>query len=206
MKFVWDSPLCVDSSSSPSSLAFWVQFSSFSVFCVRKRWTLEFVVWWTLCDDSNPSSQVLNLLESRVLTNWSFWVLEKTTILFDLHLISHDLLIFWERSFGNMFTGLMWSYPPSFIGFGLRLLEICRLKLCLRSVWVQPVWPVSETGLTGLGFWTPARPVWLVGESGQTGPSLPGLQIFLFASVVSLARSRGVLCWFSSSIAISNFT
>ena len=53
------------------------------------------------------SSQVLNLLESRVLTNWSFWVLEKTPILFDLPLISHDLLIFWERSFGNMFTGLM---------------------------------------------------------------------------------------------------
>ena len=46
------------------------------------------------------SSQVLNLLESRVLTNWSFWVLEKTPILFDLPLISHDLLIFWRYVHG----------------------------------------------------------------------------------------------------------
>ena len=51
------------------------------------------------------SSQVLNLLESRVLTNWSFWVLEKTPILLDLPSISHDLLIFWEGSLGDMFMG-----------------------------------------------------------------------------------------------------
>ena len=36
------------------------------------------------------SSQVLNLLESRVLTNWRFCVLEKTPILFDLSSISLD--------------------------------------------------------------------------------------------------------------------
>ena len=43
---------------------------------------------------------MLNLLESRVLTNWSFWVLEKTPILFDLPLISHDMLIFGKDLLG----------------------------------------------------------------------------------------------------------
>ena len=43
---------------------------------------------------------MLNLLESRVLTNWQFCVLEKTPILFDLSLNSHDLLIFWEHVHG----------------------------------------------------------------------------------------------------------
>jgi len=183
MKLIWDSPVCAKLFIPLPFLSFGFQFSSFGVFCVRKRRTLEFMVWWTLCDDSHPSSQVLNLLESRVLTNWSFWVLEKTPILFDFPLISHDLLIFWERSFGNMFTGLMWSYPPSFIGFGIRLLEICRLKLCLRFVWVQPVWPVSETGLTGLGFWTPARPVWVCQVCGFSR-SLPWF----------LSHDLGVFC------------
>ena len=59
----------------------------------------------TLCDDSYASSLVPNPLESRVLTNWDFWALEKTPIPFDPLLISHDLLIFWESSFGDMFTG-----------------------------------------------------------------------------------------------------
>ena len=152
MNFVWYSPLCVDSSSSPSSLAFWVQFSSFDVFCVRRRQILEFVVWWTLCDDSKPSSLVLNLLESRVLTNWSFWVLEKAPILLDLPLNSQVPLIFWERSLGDMFAGLLRRYPPSFTRFGLHLLEILLLKLWLQAFWERPVWPVEETGLTGLGF------------------------------------------------------
>ena len=57
------------------------------------------------CDDSNPSSLVPNPLKSRVLTNWSFYVLEKTPIHFDLPPSSQDPLIFWERSFGDMFTG-----------------------------------------------------------------------------------------------------
>ena len=56
---------------------FWLEFSSFGVFCVWRRQALGFVFCWTHCDDSNPSSLVPNPLESRVLTNWSFsrsWV------------------------------------------------------------------------------------------------------------------------------------
>ena len=183
MKFIWDSPLCVEFSSSLSPLLrFGFEFSSFGVFCVWRRPTLEFVLCWTLCDDSDASSIVPNPLESWVLTNWSFCVLEKTPIHFDLPLNSQDPLIFWERSLGDMFTGQMWMYPPSFVGFRLRSLEICHLEHWLRAVWKRPVW---VTGLTGL---------WL-----------PGLKIFSFASVFSLARSRACLCWFSSSIAIPNF-
>ena len=58
MKFVWDSPLCADSLSSPSSLAFWVQFSSFGEFLVRRRPTVDFVVWWTLWNDTYAYSLV----------------------------------------------------------------------------------------------------------------------------------------------------
>ena len=72
MKFIWDSPLCAEFPSSPSSLRFGFEFSSFGVFCVWRRQSFEFVFWWTLCDDSNPSSLVTNPLELRVLTNWSF--------------------------------------------------------------------------------------------------------------------------------------
>ena len=60
------------------------------MFLVWRRTTLDFMVCGTLWDDSNPSSKVLNLLESRVLTNWRFCVLEKTPILFDLFSISLD--------------------------------------------------------------------------------------------------------------------
>ena len=81
--------VCAEHLVLPFSLTFWVQFSSFGVFLVWRSPTLEFVVW-TLCDYSNPSSRVLNLLESRVLTNWQFCVLEKTPILFDLSSISLD--------------------------------------------------------------------------------------------------------------------
>jgi len=58
-----------------------------------------------LCSDSRAPSFVPNPLESRVPTNWSFCVLEKTTIHFDLPPNSQDPLTFWERSLGDMFTG-----------------------------------------------------------------------------------------------------
>ena len=35
------------------------------------------------------------------------------------------------------------------VGFGLRLLEIHGLKVCLRVFWTRPVRPVGETGQTG---------------------------------------------------------
>ena len=35
------------------------------------------------------------------------------------------------------------------VGFGLRLLEIRGLKVCLRVFWTTPVRPVGETGQTG---------------------------------------------------------
>ena len=104
----------------------------------------------TLCDDSYASSLVPNPLESRVLTDWRFWVLKKTPIFFDLPLISHDMLIFWERSLGDMFTEQLWSYPPSFVRFRLHLLEIQLLKSCSRVFWERPVWPVPSIGLTGV--------------------------------------------------------
>ena len=72
MKSCWDH-LCVLSIRPPLPLLrFGFEFSSFGVFCVWRRQSFEFVFWWTLCDDSNPSSLVSNPLESRVLTNWSF--------------------------------------------------------------------------------------------------------------------------------------
>ena len=123
-------------------LHFGFEFSSFSVFCVWRRQSFEFVFWWTLCDNSYPSSLVPNPLESRVLTNCSFCVLDKTPIHFYLPPISEVPLIFWERSLGDMFTGQVWRYPPSFVGFRLRLLEICHLELWLRAVWERSVWPV----------------------------------------------------------------
>ena len=124
----------------------------------------------TLCDDSYASSLVPNPLESRVLTNWRFWVLEKTPILFDLPLISHDLLIFWERSLGDMFTGQLWRYPPSFVGFRLHLLEIQLLKSCSRVFWERPVWPVPSTDLTGV--------TGLTGELNQSERSLQSSSAF----------------------------
>ena len=164
MKFVWDSPLCAEFSSSPSSLHFGFELSSFGVFCVWRRQPFEFVLCWTLCDDSNSSRLVPNPLESRVLTNWRFCVLEKTPIHFDLPPNSQDPFIFWERSLGDMFTGQVWRYPPSFVGFRLRLLEICLLKLWLRAVWEWPVWPVwnfnfqpNRSDRSELAV----RPVWL---------------------------------------------
>ena len=96
--------MCAELFVLPFPLRFGLDFSSFNVFRVWRSQVLQFVVCWTRCDDSNLSSLVPNPQESRVLTNRSFWVLEKTPILFDLPLISHDLLIFWERSFGDMFT------------------------------------------------------------------------------------------------------
>ena len=130
-------------------LRFGLDFSSFSVFRVWRSQAPWFVVCSTRCADSNSSSLVPNTLESRVLTNWSFHVLEKTPILFDLPSNSQVPLIFWEKSLGDMFTGQLWRYPPSFVGFGHRLLKIHLLEVEFRSIWEWPVWPVRWTGLTG---------------------------------------------------------
>ena len=54
------------------------------------------------------------------------------------------------RYFGDGFTGWLRSFPPSLVGFGLRLLEIRGLKLGLRVFWTPPVRRVGETGQTGL--------------------------------------------------------
>ena len=44
------------------------------------------------------------------------------------------------------------------VGFGLRLLEIRGLKVCLRVFWTRSVRPVGETGQTGQsGFELPDR-------------------------------------------------
>ena len=82
--------MCAEHLVLPSLLRFGFNSPLLVCFLFERRPTLEFVIYWTLCDDSNPSSRVLNLLESRVLTNWRFCVLEKTPILFDLFSISLD--------------------------------------------------------------------------------------------------------------------
>jgi len=43
MKFVCDSLVCAEQLVLPFSLAFWVQFSSFGVFLVWRRPTLDFM-------------------------------------------------------------------------------------------------------------------------------------------------------------------
>ena len=80
---------------------------------------------------------MLNQLESRILTNWSFWVLEKTPILFDLPLISHDLLIFWRYVHGVdvKLSKFHWIWTS----FAQDLPFEALFAICL-----------GETGLTGL--------------------------------------------------------
>ena len=81
---------------------------------------------------------MLNLLESRILTNWSFWVLEKTPILFDLPLIYHDLIIFWEYVHG-VDVKLSFKFRWIWTSFARDLPFEALFAFCL-----------GETGLTGL--------------------------------------------------------
>ena len=174
----------------PPLWRFAFEFPSFGVLCVWRRQPFEFVLCCTLCDDSYASSLVPNPLKSWVLTNWNFCVLEKTSIHFDLTPNSQDPFIFWERSLGDMFTGQVWRYPPSFVGFRLRLLEICHLELWLRAVWERPVWPVWATGLE---FQFPAQPVWPVWTSGQTGLTQQSCCLGEFSRIASVSLPR-VFC------------
>ena len=135
----------------------WLDFLSFGGFWDRSflldgLGTPWFVSW--------PSSLGLNSQDSRVPRIKVFHVLEKTPILFDLSSNSLVPLIFWERSLGDMFTGQVWRYPPSSVGFRHRLIEICHLELWLQAVWERPVRPVTTN---------PRTFVWLVCLTGLTG-------------------------------------
>ena len=75
----------------------------------------------TLCSDSKPSSIVLNPLESRVTTNQSFCVLEKTPILLQILSISPKP---WSNSSipsVDVFTSPLWSCLRNLVIFGLDL-------------------------------------------------------------------------------------
>ena len=146
----------------PPLLRFGFEFSSFGVFCVWRRQSFEFVFWWTLCDDSNPSSLVPNPLESRVLTNWSF-----------LHSWENPNPLWssleFSRSF-NLLGEISWGYVHG-----------TDVKLSSKFRWIWTSFArdstfealfagcLGATGLTGLKTSTPARPVRPVGASGQTG-------------------------------------
>jgi len=78
-------------------------------------------VFVTLCNDSKSSSLVLNPPESRVTTNRSFCVLEKTPILLRISSTSPKL---WSNSSipsVDVFTSLLWSCLWNLVRFGLDL-------------------------------------------------------------------------------------
>ena len=87
------------------------------------------------------------------------------------------------------------------VGFGLRLLEIRGLKVCLRVFWTTPVRPVGETDQTGQsGFELPDR------SDRSSAPVRPVCVCYAVVRKVSLAFASalclGLLLRDSLSIAI----
>ena len=162
MKFVWDSPLCTEYSSSPSSFAFWTWFLLFwDVSCLEGSisWirVLPNSLWrfWSIY----PSGKTHRIASSHELEILSFW--ENPNPLWSSLEFSRSVNLFGKISRGYV-HGVDAKLSSKFHRILLRLLEIWHLEFCWRAVWEWPVWPVWVTGLTGLEFEFPARPVWPV--------------------------------------------
>ena len=116
----------------------------------------------TRCDDSDLSSLVPKPLESRVLTNWRFWVFEKTPILFDFLSNSHDLLIFWKRSLGDMFHGVDAKLSSKFHRIWTSFTQDLTFGALLAGY-------LGATGLTGLSNRSDRSGIWIPSPTGLTG-------------------------------------
>ena len=151
-----------------------------------------------LWSDSCASRFVPNPLESRALQNWRSWVFEKTQILLDLPHNSQDSLIFRTRSLVVCSRGRGEAIP--------QVSSIFMVVWLRFIVWIQVFGGFLDA--TGQLVSEQSRPVRPVQCTGQTGP---GSSVLRFLSIrfrfALWFRSlvRGLLCWFSFSIAIPNF-
>src|SRR6185312_12901802 len=122
----------------------------------------------------------------------------------------------WDEIFWGYVHGVGAKQSPKFHRFSWSFARDSPFESNFSGVfWVLPVRPVGKTGQTGLLALEQPRPVRPVQCTGQTGPVHRSDRSWLFRSAVfpicfrfdvwfhSLVR--GLLCWFSCSVATPNF-